>query len=103
MDLSLVKKKLMSKKYSSKQEFIDDVKLIWSNCKQYNQEDSPIYKAADKMEKYFQKICKGLQQSSRQKNPMALEDETYLQQIQENTLAHQLTLYKRIATLDQQQ
>ena len=88
MDLSTIKKKLNSNKYASKQEFISDVQLIWANCKLYNQEESTIYKAADKMEKYFLKICKSLQSSQKQKNSMALEEDTYHQQIQENTLAH---------------
>ena len=46
-----MKKKVKSNKYSTINEFIDDLNLIWQNCKIYNQEGSEIYKIAEKMEK----------------------------------------------------
>ena len=36
MDLSQVTKKLKQLAYKSKQEFVDDLSLIWSNCLKYN-------------------------------------------------------------------
>lgn len=36
MDLNMVMKKLKSLSYNSKQEFVDDLNLIWSNCLTYN-------------------------------------------------------------------
>ena len=40
MDLSTIKKKLKSSKYKIINDFIDDIQLIWDNCKLYNQEGS---------------------------------------------------------------
>lgn len=40
MDLNTVLKKLKSFQYNSKQEFVDDVMLIWKNCLTYNSDPS---------------------------------------------------------------
>jgi len=40
MDLSTVKKKLKSDKYPDIEAFAEDLRLIWSNCKSYNQDGS---------------------------------------------------------------
>jgi len=40
MDLGTVKKKLRGNKYKSISDALDDINLIWSNCKLYNQEGS---------------------------------------------------------------
>ncbi len=40
MSISLINKKFNSNKYSSIDEIIDDVKLIWDNCRTYNRENS---------------------------------------------------------------
>ena len=40
MDIFTVKKKLMNSKFTTLQEVIDDIQLIWDNCKTYNQEGS---------------------------------------------------------------
>jgi len=40
MDIITVKKKLMNSKYTVLQEVIDDIQLIWDNCRTYNQEGS---------------------------------------------------------------
>lgn len=56
MDLSTIKSKLKSSKYSSAQEVINDIMLIWRNCKIYNIEGSDIYKCAEYMEKLSKKI-----------------------------------------------
>jgi Bromodomain len=42
MDLSTVKKKLKSSKYSSVSEVTADLMLIWDNCRTYNQIGSVI-------------------------------------------------------------
>ncbi|CAG9321072.1 unnamed protein product [Blepharisma stoltei] len=55
MDLSTVKKKLKSSKYSNSKEFLKDLSLIWENCKTYNQTGSPIYQHAEMMEVYMKK------------------------------------------------
>lgn len=56
MDLSTIKKKLKAEHYNSLQEFFNDVNLIWSNCKLYNQEGSEIYLIAVAMEKHCKKL-----------------------------------------------
>lgn len=55
MCLSFVRRNLSSNKYNWVQEFIDDVQLIWSNCKTYNQDNSEIWKMADHLEKVTRK------------------------------------------------
>eukprot|EP00825_Cyclidium_porcatum_P047959 TRINITY_DN7905_c0_g1_i2.p1 TRINITY_DN7905_c0_g1~~TRINITY_DN7905_c0_g1_i2.p1 ORF type:complete len:254 (+),score=72.23 TRINITY_DN7905_c0_g1_i2:93-854(+) len=58
MDLGTTKKKLSSNKYNTLEQCLDDVQMIWDNCKLYNAEGSWIYKIADKLEKYFKKLIK---------------------------------------------
>jgi hypothetical protein len=40
MDLSTVKSKLDKKVYNSVEDVMDDIQLIWNNCKTYNLEGS---------------------------------------------------------------
>lgn len=40
MDLSLVSLKLQQDEYSFMEEILDDIQLIWDNCKNYNQAGS---------------------------------------------------------------
>jgi hypothetical protein len=40
MDLGTVKRNLTSAKYSNIEECLDDLQLIWDNCKIYNKEGS---------------------------------------------------------------
>ena len=40
MDLGTVRKKLMNNKYETIEAVLDDIQLIWDNCKTYNQIDS---------------------------------------------------------------
>ena len=40
MDLGTVEKQLNANKYRTVEEFIDDVQLIWDNCKAYNEAGS---------------------------------------------------------------
>jgi hypothetical protein len=40
IDIFTVKKKLMNSKFTTLQEVIEDIQLIWDNCKTYNQEGS---------------------------------------------------------------
>ena len=55
MDLSTVEKKLNNKEYSLVQDIINDVNLIWYNCRIYNYETSDIYKWSDELEKVSDK------------------------------------------------
>jgi hypothetical protein len=56
MDLSSCKSNLKSNKYNSVDECLNDLKLIWYNCKIYNMEGSEIWKLANTMEKTSNKI-----------------------------------------------
>ena len=55
MDLGTVKKKLYNYSYPSMKEFLDDINLIWKNCRTYNQPGSDIVKMANHCEKIFNK------------------------------------------------
>ena len=50
MDLSTIKHKIEEGKYIVTQEVLDDIQLIWDNCKLYNRSDSEIYKMAESLE-----------------------------------------------------
>lgn len=54
MDLKTVSQKM--KDYTSQTEFVNDVKLIFSNCYLYNGEDSPISKMAHELDTYFDSL-----------------------------------------------
>src|SRR5277367_2394023 len=57
MDLGLMTKKLKQLTYQSKTEFVDDLKLIWSNCLKYNSSaDHPIRRHALFMRKETEKL-----------------------------------------------
>ena len=56
MDLSTMRKNIKNNKYVSIKSFIEDLNLIWSNCKQYNLENSEIYGQAERMEKLSKKL-----------------------------------------------
>ena len=51
MDLGTCKKKLLNGEYKLFQDFMDDVNLIWENCRLYNQAGSSIVKMADALDK----------------------------------------------------
>jgi hypothetical protein len=56
MDISTIMSKLENNKYDYVVEVIDDIQLIWDNCKTYNTEGSEIYEYAQTMEKYCDEI-----------------------------------------------
>ena len=55
MDLGTVKKNLLEYKYSNFKAFLDDINLIWKNCRTYNLPGSDIVKMANHCEKIFNK------------------------------------------------
>ena len=102
MDLGTIRKKLVSSLYSNRKEFISDVNLVWSNCKAYNQENSEVYKSAEKLEKEFNKLIKSMGLSTRRRSQaMEVEKETQGLDKDQNNLVSELMLYKKIAQLDQ--
>jgi hypothetical protein len=56
MDLSTAKGKL--NQYENIHEALGDLRLIWQNCKYYNQEGSDIYKNADEFETIMELLVK---------------------------------------------
>lgn len=58
MDLNTVMKKLKGLSYNSKQEFVDDLMLIWNNCLTYNADPKHFMRAhAVAMQKKTQKLA----------------------------------------------
>lgn len=54
MWLSKVKARLDSNSYGSPQEFVDDMRLIWANCKIYNPKTDFAYKLGEAAENQFE-------------------------------------------------
>ena len=50
MDLELIEQKLEDGAYLRVHELFDDLRLMWRNCKTYNEECSDLYKSADELE-----------------------------------------------------
>lgn len=53
MDLGTVEKKVMNNEYMDVYQFLDDVRLIWSNCYTYNPTESDVAKMCKELEKFF--------------------------------------------------
>ena len=53
MDLDTVKRKMDRREYDSHSEFIDDVRLIFTNCYRYNQPDTDVVTMAKKLQVIF--------------------------------------------------
>ncbi|CAD0206625.1 unnamed protein product [Chrysodeixis includens] len=53
MDLSTIKRKLQDNIYKCKEEFASDVRLIFSNCEVFNEDDSPVGRAGHNMRQFF--------------------------------------------------
>ena len=54
MDLATVKQGIEKGGYKSLNDCADDVRLIWNNCKKYNQDGSDFYNLADSFSKKFE-------------------------------------------------
>ncbi|KAL4712130.1 hypothetical protein ACJJTC_010991, partial [Scirpophaga incertulas] len=54
MDLSTIKRKLQEGIYKCKEEFASDVRLIFSNCEVFNEDDSPVGRAGHNMRHFFE-------------------------------------------------
>jgi len=53
MDLGTIRGKLNDMQYTSNQEVINDIKLVFSNCYSYNMENTEEYGCAERLEKFF--------------------------------------------------
>lgn len=60
MDFSTMEAKLDADLYTSPEEFLKDAKLIYSNCRAYNNETTTYWKHATKLEKYMEQSLREL-------------------------------------------
>ncbi|RDL42394.1 Uncharacterized protein BP5553_02373 [Venustampulla echinocandica] len=60
MDLSTMEVKLEADNYATPEDFIKDAKLIFDNCRKYNNETTPYAKSANKLEKYMWQQIKAI-------------------------------------------
>jgi len=51
MDFDTLKNAMLDGKFSTYEEFFNDLQLIWDNCKLYNMAKSEIYRLAERMER----------------------------------------------------
>ena len=113
MDLSTIEKKLNNKEYSLVQDIINDIKLIWYNCRIYNYENSNIYNYSDELEKisdkelekyYIYKVNKSINYKEQYEKNIykeeAFNDPDYLEKnesdMPENEKNYYLFLYHKI-------
>merc|ERR1719163_1190456 len=54
MDLGTIETKLSRGLYADAWEFAEDVRLVWTNAKTYNQPGSGIYMVAENLQKQFE-------------------------------------------------
>ncbi|KAI3539617.1 hypothetical protein CPAR01_01215 [Colletotrichum paranaense] len=60
MDLSTMETKLEADQYATPEDFIRDAKLVFDNCRKYNNESTPYAKSANKLEKYMWQQIKAI-------------------------------------------
>ncbi|GAB9469215.1 hypothetical protein Gpo141_00006499 [Globisporangium polare] len=60
MDLGTIRNKLAKNEYKKAAEFARDVRLVWDNCKLYNQDGSELYDIADGLSKRFEDRVKAM-------------------------------------------
>ncbi|KAK4105642.1 histone acetyltransferase GCN5-like protein [Parathielavia hyrcaniae] len=53
MDLSTMETKLEADQYTTPEDFIRDARLVFDNCRKYNNETTPYAKSANKLEKFM--------------------------------------------------
>ena len=58
MDLSTISTKLKNSKYKKIIEVLDDIQLIWDNCKTYNADGSEIFIQTENVEKYADSLIR---------------------------------------------
>jgi histone acetyltransferase len=58
MDFSTMEEKLERDQYATPKDLVSDLKLIYSNCRQYNDATTVYAKCAAKLEKYMVSLIK---------------------------------------------
>jgi len=76
IDLGTIKTKLAQQEYQTLEQFVADVRLVWSNCLTYNRPGSPICKVAQNLSQMFEDLLQGFDHSEPDTLvPIPLEDE----------------------------
>lgn len=52
-------------RYENEQQFMEDVKLIFTNCKIFNEDDSPVGKAGQAIRRFFNRRWKELKSGTK--------------------------------------
>lgn len=60
MDLGTIKRKLMNNAYKSGEDFIDDLDLVFRNCRIYNPPDSEVIRMCDNVEDLYEQELKSM-------------------------------------------
>lgn len=55
MDFTTIKSRIKEGKYANKEDFASDVRLVFSNCEIYNEDESEIGMAGHSMKTFFEK------------------------------------------------
>jgi len=58
MDFSTIKNNLNNFKYNDYTSTIDDIRLVFQNCRDYNEPDSEIYDSCKRLTTYFEREAK---------------------------------------------
>lgn len=61
MDFSTIRNRIHKYQYTETTSLLRDVRLIFSNCKEYNKKSAPEYKAGLNLSQYFEKKAKEMQ------------------------------------------
>jgi histone acetyltransferase len=60
MDLATMESKLDADQYATPEDFVRDAKLVFDNCRRYNNEQTPYAKCANKLEKFMWQQVKAI-------------------------------------------
>jgi len=60
MDLGTIRSSINRMKYSCNNEVLEDIRLVFENCRLYNKEEAEEYQCGERLERYFKKEIKKL-------------------------------------------
>lgn len=102
MDLGTINRKLCDQEYRRIGDFISDVRLVWSNCKRYNNETLEVHKLAVILEKIFEEKLRPILPYVQQNAPL-LKNETLQKSITQLQSLHAKLLKQQQQTQQAQQ
>lgn len=56
MDFTTIMNKFKAEEYEDKFQFFRDIRLVFSNCREFNEQGTEIYNSANKLENFFRKL-----------------------------------------------